>query len=60
MGVPADKTTKMKRNKRRSHHALLRPNPSNCPQCGELKLPHRVCNCGFYKGKEVIAARTQA
>jgi len=50
----------MKRNKRRSHHALLRPNPSNCPQCGELKLPHRVCHCGFYKGKEVIAVRTQA
>ncbi|MDU1880757.1 MAG: 50S ribosomal protein L32 [Eggerthella sp.] len=26
-----------------------------CPQCGEVKLPHRVCpNCGFYKNREVI------
>ena len=25
------------------------------PQCGEVKLPHRVCpNCGFYKNREVI------
>jgi large subunit ribosomal protein L32 len=60
MGVPADKTTKSKRNKRRSHHALVRPNTSTCPQCGELKVPHRVCTCGFYKGKEVIAPRMNA
>jgi large subunit ribosomal protein L32 len=60
MGVPADKTTKSKRNKRRSHLALKRPNPSACPQCGELKFPHRVCTCGFYKGKEVIAPRMNA
>jgi large subunit ribosomal protein L32 len=57
MGVPADKTTKMKRNKRRSHHALVRPGTSTCAQCGELKVPHRVCTCGFYKGKEVFAVK---
>ena len=28
---------------------------SKCTQCGELKVPHRVCpNCGYYKGKEVV------
>ncbi|MDZ4676636.1 MAG: 50S ribosomal protein L32 [Oligoflexia bacterium] len=57
MGVPADKTTKSKRNKRRSHHALTRPSTSTCKQCGELKVPHRVCTCGYYNGKEVIAPR---
>ena len=26
-----------------------------CPQCGELKVPHKVCGkCGYYKGQEVI------
>jgi large subunit ribosomal protein L32 len=26
-----------------------------CPNCGEMKLAHRVCKeCGTYKGKEVV------
>lgn len=29
---------------------------SLCPQCKTPKMPHRVCpNCGYYKGREVIA-----
>ena len=28
---------------------------SKCPQCHEMKMPHRVCpECGYYNGKEVI------
>ena len=28
---------------------------STCPQCGAVKLPHRVCgNCGYYNKREVI------
>jgi large subunit ribosomal protein L32 len=58
MGVPADKTTKMKRNKRRSHHALVPASLSNCSNCGEYKLPHLVCDtCGYYNGKEIIKAK---
>ncbi|NJH66534.1 50S ribosomal protein L32, partial [Staphylococcus agnetis] len=27
-----------------------------CPNCGELKLSHRVCPaCGSYKGEEVVS-----
>jgi large subunit ribosomal protein L32 len=27
-----------------------------CSNCGELKLPHHVCQaCGHYNGREVIA-----
>ena len=26
-----------------------------CPNCHEMKLPHRICpECGYYDGKEVI------
>ena len=32
------------------------PTRSVCPQCREIKLPHRICpHCGFYKGREVIS-----
>jgi large subunit ribosomal protein L32 len=55
MAVPKAKTTKSRRNMRRSHDALVAAARSNCPQCGEAKAPHRVCpNCGTYRGREVI------
>jgi large subunit ribosomal protein L32 len=55
MAVPKRRTSKARRNKRRSHDSLAAPPRSNCPQCGDPKLPHRVCaNCGTYRGREVI------
>jgi large subunit ribosomal protein L32 len=55
MAVPKRRTSRSKRNKRRSHDALAPPARSKCPQCGEPKLPHRVCaNCGTYRGRTVI------
>ena len=55
MAVPKKKTSKARRDKRRAHHALSKPNLIACPQCQELHLPHRVCsNCGYYKGRQVI------
>jgi large subunit ribosomal protein L32 len=25
---------------------------AGCPQCHELKIPHRVCpHCGYYRGR---------
>ena len=34
---------------------LEAPTLVKCPQCGELKVPHKVCGkCGYYKGQEVI------
>ncbi|MBS3960568.1 MAG: 50S ribosomal protein L32 [Sandarakinorhabdus sp.] len=57
MAVPKRKTSPSKRNMRRSHHGLTAVNPQECPNCGELKLPHHICPaCGFYDGREVIAA----
>jgi large subunit ribosomal protein L32 len=55
MAVPKKKTSKSKKNMRRSHDAISAPGISTCSQCQEPKLPHRVCaNCGTYKGKEVL------
>lgn len=53
--VPKKKTSKAKRDSRRSHHALSAPNLVSCAQCGEPKLSHTVCmSCGSYKGKTII------
>ena len=56
MAVPKRKVSKARRDKRRySVWKLDAPAFSKCTQCGELKVPHRVCpNCGYYKGVEVI------
>lgn len=55
MAVPKRRTSRSKRDKRRSHDSLSQPPRSDCPQCGEPKLPHRVCpSCGTYRGREVI------
>ncbi len=55
MAVPKRKTSKSKRNKRRSHHALRRPSWIKCPSCGEPMRPHRACpHCGVYRGRKVV------
>lgn len=56
MAVPKRKTSKARRDKRRSSHWKLDvPNLIKCPECGALKLSHRVCRaCGKYDGREVI------
>ena len=56
MAVPKKRKSHSATRKQRSHDALKPVYWSTCPQCRELKLPHRVCDsCGFYRGKEVIA-----
>ncbi len=56
MAVPKRKTSKARRDKRRSNvWKLQAPALVRCPQCGEYKLPHQVCGrCGYYKGKEIV------
>lgn len=56
MAVPKRKHSKARRDKRRSNvWKIQAPALMKCPQCGEFKIPHRVCKaCGYYKGREVI------
>ena len=43
---------------RRSHHALTAASFQECPNCGELKLPHHICgSCGHYNNREVVEAK---
>lgn len=54
MAVPKRRTSKTRKNKRRTHIKLSAPGMTECPNCGEMKLSHRVCpECGLYKGEEV-------
>ncbi|MBE6479741.1 MAG: 50S ribosomal protein L32 [Olsenella sp.] len=56
MAVPKYKKGRTSTHNRRSANSHLdAPARSVCPQCGAVKLPHRVCpNCGYYKDREVI------
>lgn len=55
MGIPTQRHTKSRRNKRRMHIFLKQPILTRCPKCGKPVLPHTICpNCGYYKGREVI------
>ena len=44
------------RTRMRAANWKAQPAPySECPQCHQPKLPHRVCaNCGYYRGRQAI------
>ena len=60
MAVPKRKQSKSRTNKRFANYKATMPTLVECPHCHELKLPHRVCSCGFYDGKEVVAQKEAA
>ena len=58
MAVPKRKTSKARRDKRRTHDSLSMPSWSTCSHCGEPMKPHAVCQkCGYYNGKQVIEVK---
>ena len=56
MAVPTRKTSRARRDKRRSSHwKLTAPGVVKCPNCGAFCMPHRACKaCGQYKGRVVV------
>lgn len=35
--------------------SIKRPLVSSCPNCGEPRMPHRVCmSCGQYDGQQIV------
>jgi large subunit ribosomal protein L32 len=58
MAVPKKKTSKSKRDMRRSHHALKTTNWVEDGSTGEPVRRHHVdLKTGMYKGRQVIEAR---
>lgn len=57
--LPKRKIQQGRRNRRRSHLALKPRQLIVCPQCKELRPPHRICpNCGTYRGVQVVEVET--
>ncbi len=55
MAVPKKKTSKSRRDMRRSHHALKTINVIVDKETGEYKLPHHICKKdGSYNGRIVV------
>ncbi|MCK4948455.1 MAG: 50S ribosomal protein L32 [Candidatus Aureabacteria bacterium] len=55
MAVPKRKTSKSRRNMRRSHDGINNVQTVECPACKAPRIPHRVCpSCGYYNGRKVM------
>ena len=55
MAVPKSKTSKSKRNQRRSHHRVNKVNIIEDKKSGEYKLSHHIdLKTGFYNGKKIL------
>ena len=55
MAHPKRRQSKSRKRKRRTHYKATAPSLVACPNCGEMKLSHKVCSsCGFYDGRSII------
>lgn len=59
--LPKQKTSKGRKLRRRSHHARVATNYTECPQCNTPKLPHAACsNCGYVRPGLSIQANKES
>ena len=55
MAVPKRKTSKSRRDKRRSHHKANIPNIIEDKKSGEFRLSHHIdLKTGLYNGKQIL------
>ena len=60
MAVPKKKTSKSRRNMRRSHHALEKVNVLVDKDNGEYRFPHHMCTVdGTYNKRKVLIIKEQ-
>lgn len=55
MAHPKRKTSKARRDKRRSHHRVADIQLAECSNCGAMHKYHHVCmECGYHRGRQVL------
>jgi large subunit ribosomal protein L32 len=59
MAVQKSRKTPSKRGMRRSHDALTGPTLSTESTTGETHLRHHVSRDGYYRGRKVIASKSE-
>ncbi len=60
MALPKRKTSKSRRDKRRTHYKAEAPAISTCSNCGEPMRPHNICGkCGYYNGRKILEAEKE-
>jgi len=58
MAHPKRRTSKSKRDMRRSHHGLTSAALGVCSNCGATHKAHHACGeCGYYRGRQVISVK---
>ncbi len=60
MAHPKRKTSKARRDKRRTHLKLEAKPLTKCTNCGAYHVMHRACGeCGYYRGRQVMEVADQ-
>lgn len=60
MALPKRKQSRQRSRKRRTHYKAASPPVSVCPDCSEIRPPHRACpSCGYYKGRTFKKEETE-
>lgn len=61
MAVPKRKTSKARRDKRRTHYKAPMPVWTLCSHCKEPSRPHHICpHCGHYNGRQVVEIKEKS
>ena len=61
MAVPKRKTSKSKKNMRRSHLSINDTNIIIDKDSGEPRLPHRIdISTGIYKGRQILKKKSKS
>jgi large subunit ribosomal protein L32 len=60
MAVPRNRSSNARKNSRSAHSALKPKSLSDCSNCGNRKMPHRLCpSCGYYAKREIVSQKAQ-
>jgi large subunit ribosomal protein L32 len=58
--LPKRKYAKARQGERRQHLQLDPIAMTECPNCRQMRRPHRACpHCGFYRGRQIVEVRTR-